>query len=626
MRFMSFSATALCFFALAVNQTAFAEPNALDFDGTDDRVEAPLPSLFTDLSNNDFTVSVWVRPQIHGASQRVLFAQQSSTEFATLLINSSRVPYLFVTRNGTNISVDSQASLPADQWSHVTARWNHATSTTDIYINGQPAGGISGGGSSTGNNGVMMIGARSDGQQNIMGTLENFRLWSTVRTPEQIRAEMTSSCFERADLVAEYEFDQGVAGDDNAAVTSLLDSSGNSFDGTLLNFALVGSTSNWVASDVMVSAPGLVFDPPLPETISTSEDGSGFATTVRLSGAPDTDISVSLASSNVNEGVVAPAALNFTPATWDIPQAVTFTGVDDSNFDYPAEYDFTATFSGTGLACWTSLVETYPAVNANDDFVHISTQSADSIEGDFITGGILFEATLGADYPGGFQLPYATADDTAFAGNDYVATSGLLTFEGTSGETRTFSVQVIPNTDSEDDRQFLVNLGPASAPGVTANPAQVAGGILDDDPDAGVVLTPGALFVHEGETLGYTLRADNNSPLFDANGILINSLTTPALENIAWTCIGSGGASCAPSGSDDLAETVDLPPNAHVIFDVSGTVPISGGTGNSALDILASLVPPADDKNPANDGDESTVTILHLSLFGDGFESIPPAP
>jgi hypothetical protein len=36
---------------------ARGEENALQFDGTDDRVQAGLPSLFTDLGNQSFSVS-----------------------------------------------------------------------------------------------------------------------------------------------------------------------------------------------------------------------------------------------------------------------------------------------------------------------------------------------------------------------------------------------------------------------------------------------------------------------------------------------------------------------------------------------------------------------------------------
>src|SRR5690606_1385879 len=103
-------------------------------------------------------------------------------------------------------------------------------------------------------------------------------VWSTVRTQQQLRVEMTGTCWDTTGLIASYDFNQGVAGGDNSGVTNLPDVSGGGFNGTLLGFALNGATSNWLASDSPVAEPGLVFDPPLPSPIETSEDGSGFAT------------------------------------------------------------------------------------------------------------------------------------------------------------------------------------------------------------------------------------------------------------------------------------------------------------------------------------------------------------
>jgi hypothetical protein len=47
-------------------------------------------------------------------------------------------------------------------------------------------------------------------------------------------------------LVAYYKFNQGYINADNAAVTYLTDLSGHGHNGTLTNFALTGTRSNWV--------------------------------------------------------------------------------------------------------------------------------------------------------------------------------------------------------------------------------------------------------------------------------------------------------------------------------------------------------------------------------------------
>ena len=47
----------------------------------------------------------------------------------------------------------------------------------------------------------------------------------------------------------------------------------------------------------------------------------------------ETDIPVTLTSSDTGEGTVSPAALTFTAANWDTDQTVTVTGVNDNDRD-----------------------------------------------------------------------------------------------------------------------------------------------------------------------------------------------------------------------------------------------------------------------------------------------------
>jgi hypothetical protein len=53
-------------------------------------------------------------------------------------------------------------------------------------------------------------------------------------------------------LLSYYNFDEGTAGGNNAGITTLYDQTSNGNNGTLNNFALTGSTSNWVESYAMV--------------------------------------------------------------------------------------------------------------------------------------------------------------------------------------------------------------------------------------------------------------------------------------------------------------------------------------------------------------------------------------
>lgn len=76
-------------------------------------------------------------------------------------------------------------------------------------------------------------------------------------------------------------------------------------------------------------------------------------------------------------------------------------------------------------------------------------------------------------------VDYATANDTAVAGSDYIATSGTLTFA--PGEiSKTITVQVKGDITDELDETFLVNL--SGETNVTIADGQGIGSITDNDP------------------------------------------------------------------------------------------------------------------------------------------------
>lgn len=78
-------------------------------------------------------------------------------------------------------------------------------------------------------------------------------------------------------------------------------------------------------------------------------------------------------------------------------------------------------------------------------------------EGDTGTKTANFAVNLSKASGKQISAQYATADNTASAGTDYVATEGLLTFQ--PGETqKVVAVQVNSDTFFEADETFFINL------------------------------------------------------------------------------------------------------------------------------------------------------------------------
>ncbi|MCA0231908.1 MAG: GEVED domain-containing protein [Bacteroidetes bacterium] len=78
-----------------------------------------------------------------------------------------------------------------------------------------------------------------------------------------------------------------------------------------------------------------------------------------------------------------------------------------------------------------------------------------------------FTATLSAPVQGGFQVAYATGNGTATVGTDYTDNDGSLTFTGTAGETKTWTVDVLGDNLVEATETFEAALGAISATSAT---------------------------------------------------------------------------------------------------------------------------------------------------------------
>jgi len=75
------------------------------------------------------------------------------------------------------------------------------------------------------------------------------RIWKTAQTGDDIaRRRYCELAGNESGLLAYYKFNQGTGGGTNTGVTSLTDATANAYTGTLANFALTGSGSNWLAT------------------------------------------------------------------------------------------------------------------------------------------------------------------------------------------------------------------------------------------------------------------------------------------------------------------------------------------------------------------------------------------
>jgi hypothetical protein len=124
------------------------------------------------------------------------------------------------------------------------------------------------------------------------------------------------------------------------------------------------------------------------------------------------------------------------------------------------------------------LVVTYDETDGGTITPSLSVEDVTATEGNSSGASAGFEVTLSAPSTSTVTVAYATTNETALAGSDYVATTGTLSFA--PGETsKTVAVPLVADTTSETTETFTLSISGAS--GATIADGAGVATILDDD-------------------------------------------------------------------------------------------------------------------------------------------------
>ncbi len=229
----------------------FYAQNALDFDGTNDYVQTTYSGI---TGSSARTIEAWIKTTANalpvgsgGTGQKVI------VDYGTF-VTGGRFTLNLLWSNSIRIEVGGNGlsgtlAVNDGVWHHVAVVYNPlATNDYSLYIDGVLN--VSGNltvttSTSTGN---VVIGQRIDGNGKFDGAIDEVRIWNVARTASEIANNMNSEfCVIPTTLKAYYKFNQGIASGTNSGLTTLNDNSGNNNNGTLTNFSLSGSSSNWVS-------------------------------------------------------------------------------------------------------------------------------------------------------------------------------------------------------------------------------------------------------------------------------------------------------------------------------------------------------------------------------------------
>ena len=314
-----------------------APASALRLDGTNDVVNCGTdPSL--DIAVG--TWEAWVNLSTLSTNSRIFFKENADGA------GSGMYESYYLASSGkfqADLKIASTPYFVVGATSPTTNTWYHVAATYDgqyfrLYVNGVLDGvtAVNGGTMNPGT-GHLGLGATVSNPNTsaLTGSIDEARLWNYPRTQCEIQQFMNCEITSTASgLVANYHFNQGLPAGNNSLVTSVVDATGIN-TGTLVNFALTGTTSNWVNPGGVTT--GSVIPATISTTISVSGNGNIVPTGVTTSTVNGTNLINALTGSFVI-AKTGTTVLNIGP--------VYFTGANAAQFSVTTS-PTTALSSGT---------------------------------------------------------------------------------------------------------------------------------------------------------------------------------------------------------------------------------------------------------------------------------------
>jgi len=230
--------------------------NALDFDNVDDYILVPGASALI-ANSNQISLSCWVKPM----NANIVFPDydgfagirnNANADFYMVHFGTNRVEARFRNSAGVNFDVVDTA-LQVGVWQYYTLTYNGTELT--LYRDAVQVGTTIANGNIASTTDDLYIGGMMYGSFNyyMKGSIDEVSLWNKFLTPQEIRCYSKFGVPQNSiGLQLYYKCNQGIPGGINVNQTALNDETGH-INGTFMNFALSGLTSNFVSGVTTVN-------------------------------------------------------------------------------------------------------------------------------------------------------------------------------------------------------------------------------------------------------------------------------------------------------------------------------------------------------------------------------------
>ncbi len=233
-------------FTFAIEGTGFIPATGLSFDGTDDHISINHNSAF---NTNTFTIEAYFKTTSTAGGQSIIGKYDATgiNGFSMNLSSSGVLRFEYAVPNNESTSLSNASGLNDGNWHHIALAFGDGKAI--FYIDGVLDNEITFSNipEVPTNTESLFIGYSAFNNVYFNGDIDEVRYWSRTLCLDEINAQQSCELAgNESGLVAYYDLNQGNVDANNTSTTTADDATSNSLDGTLTNFTLIGSTSNWV--------------------------------------------------------------------------------------------------------------------------------------------------------------------------------------------------------------------------------------------------------------------------------------------------------------------------------------------------------------------------------------------
>ncbi|WP_020568400.1 LamG-like jellyroll fold domain-containing protein [Neolewinella persica] len=237
--------------------------NSLHFE-SDDYVDLSL--IAQDINGlNEFTIEFWVQFDAQQNIDYNVFYSVNSSDYRNRFLIRCAGPIdgvadaaVVYINDGSNQYIVGTTPIGDNKCHHIAFTYDNGVCL--LYVDGQ----LDGSGNyifETQTSDLFSLGQEYDrfpisATAFYNGKLDDFRIWEVVKSQSEIESskdvELNGN---EANLVTYFNFNQGLAGANNSGITNLNNLAQPNKDGTLINFNLNGSTSNFISGSCSNTLP-----------------------------------------------------------------------------------------------------------------------------------------------------------------------------------------------------------------------------------------------------------------------------------------------------------------------------------------------------------------------------------